>query len=180
MTETREPPRAEPRADGRFRLRMALWLYSAAVVLYALDRVTKIMAENALEGGEGMTLIPGVLQLQYTTNSGGAFGLFGGATWLFLTATVIVTGVIVFASARLPGKLLAVALGLVLGGALGNLTDRAVRGPDFSGRVVDFLAIATSPDADPLWPVFNIADSAIVVGAGMILIGTAKRPPEEE
>ena len=174
-------PPAEPEPRTRdFRIRMALWLYSTAVLLYAADRITKVMAESSLRGEPGVTLIPGILQLQYTTNSGGAFGLFGGATWLFLTATFVVGGVIVFSSLNLPNRSLAVALGLVLGGALGNLTDRAIRGDGFSGRVVDFLAIATGPDEDPLWPVFNLADAAIVAGAGLILVGTAARTRRSE
>jgi signal peptidase II len=116
------------------------------------------------------TGIPGAVQLQYTENPGGAFGLFGGATWLFVTATLIVVAVIVAASLSLPARGLAVALGLVLGGAIGNLADRFLRGGGFSGRVVDFIALAGSPNGEPVWPVFNVADSAIVVGAGLILL----------
>lgn len=146
--------------------------------VYLLDRLTKLLVERKLH--RPLTLVPGILQLQYTENRGGAFGLFGGATWLFLTATLIVTFVIVLASLRLPRGVLAVALGMVLGGALGNLTDRLVRGPGLSGRVIDFLAIAREPDGRPLWPVFNLADSAIVVGAALIVIGTLRRRDEPE
>jgi len=149
-------------------------LFSAAAALYGLDRLTKYLAEHHLQG-RNRTLIPGVLQLQFTTNPGGAFGLFGGATWLFLTATVAVSAVILFAAFNLPNRTLAVALGLVLGGAMGNLTDRFVNGPGLSGQVVDFLAFARNPDATPVWPVFNMADSAIVVGAGLILLASVRR-----
>ena len=105
-----------------------------------------------------MELIPGVLDLRYTTNPGGAFGLFGGIPWLFVAISLVVIGAVLVASTRLPGTATAVGLGLVLGGALGNLTDRAIRGPGFSGEVVDFVDLQ-------IWPIFNVADAAIVLGA---------------
>jgi signal peptidase II len=169
-----EATEGAPPTAGGVRTKMALWLYGTAVVLYAADRITKVLAENHLPG-HNRTLIPGVLQLQYTTNPGGAFSLFDGATWLFLTATLVVSAVIVFASFNLHTRTLAIALGLVLGGAMGNLTDRIVRGPGLTGRVVDFLAFATGPNADPWWPVFNLADSAIVIGAALILVSSLWR-----
>ncbi|MBI2238155.1 MAG: signal peptidase II, partial [Actinobacteria bacterium] len=95
------------------------------------------------------------------------FGLGGSAPWLFAGATILVSAVIVLASARLSRPLVAVALGLVLGGALGNLTDRISRGPGLSGRVVDFIDLH-------VWPVFNLADSAIVVGALLLLLAGAR------
>jgi len=102
--------------------------------------------------------------------------VFDGAVWLFLTATIVVCAVIVFASFNLPNTTIAVALGLVLAGAIGNLTDRAVRGTGFfGGHVVDFLAFAKSPSAQPVWPVFNLADSAIVAGALLILLASIRK-----
>jgi signal peptidase II len=109
-------------------------------------------------------LIPSVLELTYTTNPGGAFGLFGSAPYLFLAATLLVCIAIVVASFGVSRPMIAVGMGLVLGGALGNLTDRFIRGSGFDGRVVDFIHITG-------WPVFNVADSAIVIGAGLILLG---------
>ncbi|MFL5799947.1 MAG: signal peptidase II [Actinomycetota bacterium] len=189
-TRHAEPPPAEPRPAGDLlpardvtpsprgtskRSRLAFVLYSVAAALYLLDRVTKLVAEHQLIG-RPRTLIPGVLQLQYTENSGGAFGVFGGAVWLFLTATLLVCAVIVFASFNLPNRTLGVALGLVLGGATGNLTDRAIRGTGFfGGRVIDFLAFARSPRARPVWPVFNLADAAIVAGAALILLASVRK-----
>jgi signal peptidase II len=130
--------------------------------VYVLDRVTKLAAERHLEGRPPIDVIPGVLQLRYTTNPGGAFGLFGGATWLFVGASIAVIAIILVASRRPPSRAAALALGLVLGGALGNLTDRLVRGPGLSGEVVDFIDFQ-------VWPVFNVADSCIVVGAALLL-----------
>lgn len=76
--------------------------------------------------------------------------------------------VIVVVSRRLPTTASAVGLGLVLGGAIGNLVDRAIRGPGFSGEVVDFIDLQ-------IWPVFNLADSGIVIGAGLLLITGLRR-----
>ena len=132
------------------------------------DRVTKILAERFLQGADPVEIIPGIFQLRFTTNPGGAFGLFGGLTWLFVATSVVVVMVVLLASRNLPGRLSAVGLGLVLGGALGNLTDRFVRGPGFSGEVVDFLDLR-------VWPVFNLADSAIVVGAAVLVIHSFRR-----
>jgi signal peptidase II len=143
-----------------------------AAIVYAVDRVTKYLAERRLEGEPPLEVIPNVFQLRFTTNPGGAFGLFGRAAWLFVAASIVVIVVILFASRRPPSRLGAVAFGLVLGGALGNLTDRLVRGPRFSGEVVDFLDFH-------IWPVFNVADSCIVVGAGLLLLmGVRPQTPE--
>lgn len=131
------------------------------------DRVTKVLAERNLQDGP-VELIPGVLDLRYTTNPGGAFGLFGGIPWLFATITLAVIVAIVIASRRLPATSSAVGLGLVLGGAAGNMVDRAIRGPGLSGEVVDFIDLQ-------VWPIFNLADSAIMIGAGTLLIAGLRR-----
>jgi signal peptidase II len=146
-------------------------LYAVAVVVYMVDRFTKFLAERHLEG-EVVEVIPRVLQLRFTTNPGGAFGILGRAAWLFVGASLVVIVVILFASRRPPSRTGAVALGLVLGGAMGNLTDRLLRGPGFSGEVVDFLDFH-------FWPVFNIADSCIVIGAALLLLTGARGPSPE-
>jgi signal peptidase II len=152
---------------GPVRRRLAILLYSVAGAIYVLDRVTKLLAERLLQGGPAVEIIPGVFSLRFTTNPGGAFGLFGGLTWLFVTTSLVVTAVVIVASVNLPGRTSAVGLGLVLGGAVGNLTDRVIRGPGFSGEVVDFLDFQ-------LWPVFNVADSAIVIGAAVLLLSSLR------
>lgn len=131
--------------------------------MYATDRVTKVLAERLLQGRDPVQVIPSVLQLRYTTNPGGAFGLFGSLPVLFVIISVGVIVVVLLASRRLPSAATAVGLGLILGGALGNLTDRVVRGPALSGQVVDFIDLH-------VWPVFNVADSALVVGAAVLLV----------
>jgi signal peptidase II len=153
------------------RPRLVLLLYSAAALVYALDRLTKVLAENYLGGRPPVEIVPGVLELRFTTNPGGAFGLFGGAAWLFVLASVVVVVAVVVSARRLPSALAAVSLGFVLGGALGNLTDRVIRGPGFSGEVVDFIDFQ-------VWPVFNLADSAIVVGAILLFLSSFRRESE--
>ena len=143
--------------------RAAAIVFGTASLAYLLDRVSKLWAEHTLPG-HPIDLIPGGLTLRYTTNSGGAFSLGERAPWLFVGATVAVAVAIVLTAFRNRNRLQAVGLGLVLGGALGNLTDRVIRGPGLRGGVVDFVDLH-------VWPVFNVADSAIVVGA--LLIGWA-------
>jgi signal peptidase II len=138
----------------------AIWLFATAAAAYLLDRLTKLIAVNTLEGRPPIRVLPGV-RLAFTTNSGGAFSIGGATPWVFVGATIVVSAVIVLTAFRHTNMLTGAALGCVLGGALGNLTDRIVRGPGLRGRVIDFV------DVGP-WPVFNVADSAIVIGAFLL------------
>lgn len=151
--------------------RSALLLYLVAAGALLLDRVSKAWVEDALAGRPPIRVIPGVLSLNYTTNSGGAFGFGESAPWLFAGATIVVSAVIVVVSARPMRMSTAIALGLILGGALGNLADRVVNGQGFSGRVIDFIDLQ-------IWPVFNLADTAIVVGAVLLAIESLDRADE--
>ncbi|MEW6058890.1 MAG: signal peptidase II [Actinomycetota bacterium] len=152
--------------------RPAVWLFVAATVAYTADRLTKLWALEELAHHPPITLIPKVLDLRYTDNSGGAFGVGQSAPWLFATATILASVAIVVASFYVRHRSVTVALGLILGGALGNLTDRLLRGDGFlTGRVVDFIDVH-------IWPVFNLADSAIVVGALLFAITTFRRGEE--
>jgi len=153
--------------------RYAGLLFGTAVAAYVLDRVTKVWAEGALAGRPPIEVLSGVLHLTYTTNSGGAFGLGQSAPWLFAGATILVVGIIVVVSTHLERALVAAALGLVLGGALGNLTDRAINGSGLSGRVTDFIDLR-------IWPVFNLADTAIVVGAVLLALSSFHKEERPE
>jgi signal peptidase II len=141
-------------------------LFVTAALVYGADRLTKLWAVRALSD-RPIDVIQGVLTLRYVSNSGGAFSLGQGAPWLFAAVTVVVAGLIVAVAFRSRSLLSAVALGLVLGGALGNLTDRIVRGSGLRGRVVDFIDFH-------VWPIFNLADASIVIGA-LLLAFTALR-----
>ncbi len=148
----------------RARRRGAAVLFGVAAAAYLVDRGTKLWAEASLPGSP-IDVIPGVLTFRFTTNSGGAFSIGQSAPWVFITASVVVAASIVATALRHTSSAPAAALGLVLAGALGNLTDRAFRGPGFSGRVVDFIDFH-------VWPVFNVADTAIVVGAIILALAS--------
>jgi signal peptidase II len=151
---------------------LALWLYAIGATAYLLDRATKLWVEHTLAGRPPLRVIPGLLTFNYTTNSGGAFGLGRSAPWLFAGASIMVAVAILIASFRLSRFAIAIALGLILGGALGNLTDRFANGPGFTGHVIDFIDFQ-------VWPVFNLADSAIVIGAVLLAFSTAVHEERE-
>jgi signal peptidase II len=152
------------------RARSASVLFATAAFVWVVDRASKAWVEATLSGRPPVTVIPGVLDLRFTTNSGGAFSLGRSTPWLFVAGTVVVACAIVVTAFRHEHLLTAVALGLILGGALGNLTDRATRGPHLTGHVIDFIDVH-------VWPIFNVADSAVVVGAILLAISsvTAER-----
>ncbi|MGH2641262.1 MAG: signal peptidase II [Actinomycetota bacterium] len=153
------------------RSRAAQTLFVTAFLAFGLDRVTKILAESALPGSP-VEVVPGVLTLRFTENSGGAFSIGQSAPWFFVGVSAVVAVIIVATAFRHTSRLVGASLGLVLGGALGNLTDRAIRAPGMRGRVVDFIDFH-------IWPVFNLADTAIVVGA-ILLAWTGLRERREE
>jgi len=153
--------------------RRAPLLFAVAAGALVLDKLSKAWVVATLEGRPPIRVIPGILTLTHTTNSGGAFGLGRSAPWVFAGATVLVSTVIVLASRRPMTRLSAVALGLILGGALGNLADRALNGPGLRGEVTDFIDLQ-------VWPVFNLADSAIVVGAIVLAFASLGRGADVE
>ena len=147
--------------------RGATILFATAAGIWGLDRLTKLWVEAALAGRPPITVVPGVLDLRFTLNSGGAFSIGQSAPWIFAGATIVVSALIVATAWRHTSSLTAAALGLILGGAIGNLTDRIVRGPRITGKVIDFIDLH-------VWPVFNLADSAIVVGAILLAISSVR------
>src|SRR5581483_10915233 len=115
-------------------------------------------------GHRPVRLIPHVLTLTLTRNAGAAFSIGTGATVVFSAVAIGVVVVIARAARTMASRGWAVALGLLLGGALGNLTDRVFRAPGpLRGHVVDWIEL-------PHWPVFNLADSAIVVGGVLAVL----------
>lgn len=148
----------ETRRAGSLGLYVAL-LVTAAVVV-AADQFTKTLALEALAEGP-IDLIEGVLTLRLTFNPGGAFGVLQGVPNFFLISSVVIVLLILFWARTIGSRRWAVPLGLVLGGGLGNLVDRLFR--DTGGQVVDFVDLH-------VWPVFNVADSAISIGVVLLLI----------
>lgn len=135
----------------------------------ALDVLTKVVSVAFLEDAGPIKLFGGVLYLTFVRNPGAAFGLAEGMTWILALIALGVVGFIAWISRNLRSQGWAVGLGLVLGGAVGNLVDRLFREPGpMRGHVVDFLSLF-----DPygrVWPVFNIADMAIVGGGAAIIV----------
>jgi signal peptidase II len=140
-------------------------LVAVAAATLATDVAAKVAAVASLSDRPPIELLGGLLTLRLTRNSGAAFSLAEGYTMVFTAVAAVVVVVIARVARRLSSLGWAIALGLLLGGAIGNLADRIFRSPGvFRGHVVDFLEL-------PHWPVFNIADSAIVsAGALMVLL----------
>lgn len=144
------------------RLRLLSALSSVAVLVYVVDQLTKAVAVRQLTPGTSVRLIGSVLELRLIRNPGAAFSVATGMTWVLTLVAVVVIVIIIRSSRRLGSGAWALALGLLLGGALGNLTDRLVREPGVGrGHVVDFLDYHG-------WFVGNVADIAIVAAAVMV------------
>jgi len=142
---------------------MALLLAVGLAVL-SLDLATKMFAVAQLSDREAVEVIDGVLSLRLVRNPGAAFGLAQGLTIALTLIAVVVILVILRIAQRLRSPGWAVGLGMVLGGAIGNLVDRLFREPGpLRGHVVDFLEL-------PHFPVFNVADSAIVTGGVLMVL----------
>ncbi|MBO0802801.1 MAG: signal peptidase II [Nocardiopsaceae bacterium] len=134
-------------------------LVGVAVLVLAADILTKALVVAHLRPGEPVHVLGDVLELNLLRNSGAAFSIGAGDTILFTAIAVIVVGYIVRTARKLRSTVWAVTFGLLLGGACGNLVDRIFRSPGlFRGDVVDFIEVTR------YWPVFNLADSAIVCG----------------
>jgi signal peptidase II len=165
---------ASPPAPSRTT--RALALYGTAAAVLALDQLLKHLVVSNLAGRRPVDVIGDFVQLRYTTNSGGAFSLLTGAPLFFGIMAMVIIGGIIYASRRAQPLSLLVVLGLILGGALGNLTDRLLRGEALlRGEVVDFVKVG-------IWPVFNLADSCVVVGGILLalLMGRAERDQEQK
>jgi signal peptidase II len=155
-------PDAAP-GDGEPRRRRTGLLVGLAAFVLAADLVSKLLVVARLHPGQDVRVLGGLIYLTELRNVGAAFSFAEGATILFTVIAVVVAVVIVRTARRLRSAAWATALGLVLGGALGNLVDRLFRAPGFGrGGVVDWMSLF-APDGR-VWPVFNIADSAIVCG----------------
>ncbi len=147
------------------------WLGLAAI-LAALDQLTKLAILQALSYGERLPVVPGLFDLTLLYNPGAAFSFLAGASgwqrWLFTGIGVAAAAFIVWLLARHGSqRLFSLALALILGGAIGNLIDRIAR-----GHVVDFLLVYWGRLH---WPAFNVADSAITVGAVLLIADEIRR-----
>ncbi len=150
-------------------------LLMSAATIVALDQLSKYFIRSQLAHGESFSIIDGFLQITHVQNTGAIFGLFADWQLLFIIAAIgsIVLVVVYYIKMKETHVVFNIALGLELGGAIGNLIDRIGQ-----GHVTDFIHLS-------IWPVFNIADSAIVIGVVLLvyvalinLKGTTKRVEE--
>lgn len=137
---------------------------AVAVVVLLVDQLTKVWALSALDAAPRRALVGDLLGLELTRNAGAALSIGTGMTWVLTLAGVVVVVVVVRTARRVTSTAWAVTFGLLLGGALGNLGDRLFREPGpLRGHVVDFIAYGD-------WFIGNVADIAIVVAAGLVIL----------
>lgn len=134
-------------------------MLAIAVVVVVVDQATKAWALATLQGQPPVEVVGTLLRWSFATNSGAAFSFGSGNTWVFtIVAAVIISGVL-YLTPKVTNRWWGVSLGLILGGGLGNFIDRIFREPGVGqGHVIDFIQV-------PNWPVFNVADMAVVGGA---------------
>ena len=136
-----------------------MWLFVLPIAVVILDQFSKYIVVENMALGESIPIIEKVFHLTYILNPGAAFGMFAHNRLFFIAIAVIVIGIIIWARREIlasPWEVIA-GCGLFLGGAIGNLIDRARQ-----GLVIDFFDFR-------IWPVFNIADIAICIGVGLII-----------
>jgi signal peptidase II len=180
MTDAPTPDSAQPAdsaqplpaADGAVRKPRRALLLSLfagfAVFAYVFDQLTKLWVTATMTEGERIPVLPPLLHWYYIRNSGAAFSIGENVTWVFTIIMAAVSVAILLQLRRLGSAWWALALGLLLGGALGNLTDRLFREPSFAmGHVVDFIQL-------PNFAIFNIADSAVVSAVVIICLLTLR------
>lgn len=153
----------EVSTDRETSLRPVLALAGTAIVLFASDQVTKALVVANVPLGARIDVVGDLAQLWHVRNTGAAFSILPGATWLFVPVTLVAIGMVAYfhRALRERGIAIQVVLGSILAGALGNLVDR-VR----LGYVVDFVSLGI---ADTRFPTFNVADSAVVLGIGALV-----------
>jgi signal peptidase II len=152
-----------------------LWYLCIAALVMALDQITKYWVSVRLREGDEIDIIRGFLKLSYTENPGIAFGMLnnGNVKWLLVTISVAAIMVVVYYMRRTPisNSLLLWSLALLAAGICGNLIDRFRL-----GRVIDFILVYYK---DYQWPVFNVADTAITIGAALMAIELFLSPQAE-
>jgi len=152
---------------------MRTWrtLFSVAWFVWILDLATKIWAVNTLSSRSNVKILGSFFQLTLVRNPGAAFSFATGATVFLTIFAILVLLTILYYGPQITSKGWAVVLGLVMGGILGNVVDRIFREPGMlRGHVVDWMQL-------PYWPIFNIADSAIVIAALIAVVLSARNIP---
>lgn len=168
-TEGREDQGRTDQARAAVRVWALVALTLVALAVYGFDQLTKYLIVENLRVGERIPVLGELLQVHFVKNSGAAFSLASGSTWFF---SIVASGVAIFIvwyARRIRSMGWAILFGMLLGGTLGNLTDRLFREPSFGlGHVVDFIQVWGFP------AIFNIADSFIVASMGLFIILTIR------
>jgi len=174
VRQVQGPRRAAPLTDGERatppeRRGPTGWVLAAIGTIILLDQLTKSWAVANLADGP-RHVFGDTVELALTRNGGSAFSRFQGMTPILAVGAIIVTIVLARVLRHANDRLLIIALTLLLGGALGNLADRVFRTPGFlRGHVVDFVAVGW-------WPVFNVADSCVTIGAILLIVCSLRTP----
>jgi signal peptidase II len=158
--------------NGRAKVspRALIVLVLVALGAYALDQTSKALVVANLTEGDVVPLLNGVLELHFVRNPGAAFSLASGMTWIFSILATAVVGFIVWFAGRIRSVGWSIVFGLLLGGVLGNLTDRLLREPSFGlGHVVDFISTPWMLPA-----IYNVADICIVSSMAIFMILTIR------
>ncbi|MDX8360020.1 MULTISPECIES: signal peptidase II [Bacillaceae] len=152
-----------------------MYYYILALIVILMDQVTKWMIVTKMEYGDHLPVIENFLYITSHRNRGAAWGILEGQLWFFYIVTTIVIIGIIYYMKKLPQTqvLIRVALALMLGGAVGNFIDRL-----FRKEVVDFINFTNIFSYD--YPIFNIADAALVVGVILVIIHTLLDGREKE
>ena len=146
-----------------------LWFFAAAVAVILVDQFTKTLMIATLKPNTYVPVLPPVLNWYLTYNDSAAFSIGFGQTWIFTIIGSLATLALLWFGPKIKSTLWAVLAGCLLGGVDGNLIDRFTRAPGFGiGQVVDFISVPFN------FPIFNIADSAICVVAGIVVILSAR------
>jgi signal peptidase II len=162
---TTEPDRVDHHRDRRTGVRRLSVAAAVAGAVVLVDQLTKWWALNRLSSGPIHVI--GTLDFELARNTGASFSLFQGKAFVLVPVAVILVVVLGVVAWRAPTAGRSAILGLILGGALGNLCDRFFRGDH--GAVVDFIALH-------FWPTFNVADSCIVIGCVLLVISLLWAP----
>lgn len=145
------------------------WFFAAALITLLADQVSKALVRAWLPLGSSFPLLPNTLYITHTQNPGAAFGLFPNATMLLIVVALFVSAILLWLGRQgFDRRRVAVATGMMLGGALGNLIDR-IR----LGAVTDFIDLR-------VWPIFNLADTALTMGAFLLLWWGAFAPSSQD
>lgn len=140
-----------------------------SIIFLIVDQITKILVVNSLVPGENIEIIKNIFNIIYTNNTGAAFSILLGKRIFLIVVAVLIIGVLLYYIKRnkIEKKIDIIALSFVIGGSLGNLIDRIVR-----GYVIDFISIKIG---NYNFPIFNVADILIVIGVFLLLLSSRRR-----